>query len=261
MVEVYVIIGIVVAVSLVILIISRVPFTRKMGNQMKYLKQKVEPLQTKRIYYNYGLSSWVSELESVDTSDYETYFDYADTEKYQKKGRIYSNKTGNYINPKSEFKSKNTLKSKMLRYQEILFQAENEKEIDLLNDELFSKFASVHPWLIEKSSFRQGLVFNFHPNNPLTNVKGSLIAFTKEKNLMYIGCLKKPFSISFEIQKVAEEKKKFVNISEFQDILGDDYFIQSNVPAAFLELIQDSVVGKKLKEILQIGRASCRERV
>jgi len=250
MVEVYVIIGIVAAASLVILIIARLPFTRKMGNRVKYFKEKVEPIQTKRLYYNYGLFSWVSKLESVDTSNYETYFDYADDEKYQQKGKIYSNKTDSYVNPKSEFKSKNSLKSKMLKYQEILFYTENEKETDQLNDELFSKFASAQPWLIEKIPYRHGLIFNFHPNNPLADVKGSLMAFTKEKNLLYIGYLKKPFSISFDIQKVAEEKKKFLQISEFQNILGDDHFIQSNIPAVFLEIINDPVVGLRLKEII-----------
>ncbi|MHA1202740.1 MAG: RING finger domain-containing protein [Candidatus Heimdallarchaeaceae archaeon] len=250
MVEVYVIIGIVAAASLVILIIARLPFTRKMGNRVKYFKEKVEPIQTKRLYYNYGLFSWVSKLESVDTSNYETYFDYADDEKYQQKGKIYSNKTDSYVNPKSEFKSKNSLKSKMLKYQEILFYTENEKETDQLNDELFSKFASAQPWLIEKIPYRHGLIFNFHPNNPLADVKGSLMAFTKEKNLLYIGYLKKPFSISFDIQKVAEEKKKFLQISEFQNILGDDHYIQSNIPAVFLEIINDPEVGLRLKEII-----------
>ncbi len=180
MVEVYVIIGIVAAVSLIILIIARVPFTRKMGNRMKHLKQKVEPIQTKRLYYNYGLFSWVSKLESIDTSNYETYFDYANDEKYQKKGKIYSIKTDSYVNPKNEFKSKNSLNSKMLKYQEILLHTENEEEIDQLNDELFSKFASAQPWLIEKVPYRLGLIFNFHPNNPLADVKGSLMTFTKE---------------------------------------------------------------------------------
>jgi len=250
MVEVYVIIGIVAAISLIIMIIERVPFTRKMGNWMKYLKQKVEPLQTKRLYYNYGLFSWVSELESIDKSDYETYFDYADDEKYQKKGMVYSVRTDSYVDAKSEFKSKNSLKSKMLRYQEILLHSENEKEIDQLNDKLFSKFASAHPWLIEKIPYRHGLIFNFHPDNPLADVKGSLMAFTKEKNLLYTGYLKKPFSISLDIQDVEEEKKRFVKISEFQDILGEDHLLQSNVPAAFLELIEDPEVGIRLKEII-----------
>ncbi len=250
MVEVYVIIGIVAAVSLIILIIARVPFTRKMGNRMKHLKQKVEPIQTKRLYYNYGLFSWVSKLESIDTSNYETYFDYANDEKYQKKGKIYSIKTDSYVNPKNEFKSKNSLNSKMLKYQEILLHTENEEEIDQLNDELFSKFASAQPWLIEKVPYRLGLIFNFHPNNPLADVKGSLMTFTKEKNLLYIGYLKKPFSISFDIQEVAEEKKKFIKISEFRNILGDDHLVQSDIPAAFLEIIKDSEAGKKLKEIL-----------
>ncbi len=214
----------------------------------KYIKPR--EITPRHLYFPAGLRTGLAIRESSEADYYETYSDYADSESYQKKGKIYSARTESYVNPNSEFKSKNSLKSKMLRYQEILFHAAKEQEIDQLNDELFSKFASAHPWLIEKIPYRQGLIFNFHPKNPLTDVKGSLMAFTKEKNLMYIGYLKKPFSMSFDIQKVASEKKKFVNISEFQNILGDDHFIQSNIPAAFLELIQDSDVGKKLKEIV-----------
>ena len=202
------------------------------------------------MYYPYGLRTNLAIRKSSEPERYETYFDYADTENYQQKGQIYSKKTDSYVNPKSEFKSKNSLKSKMLKYQEILLQADNEKDIDQLNDELFSKFSSTHPWIIEKIPYRHGLIFNFHPDNPLADVKGSLMTFTKEKKLLYIGYFKKPFSISLDIQEVAKGKKKFVNVSEFQNILGDDHYIQSNIPAAFLEIIKDPEVGLRLKDIL-----------
>jgi hypothetical protein len=248
---VYLLIAILLGIVVVLTLIFQLLHKLKRGGKAKYPRfRRTRTISLGDLYipHKFGARTFVRRNSEPDR--YETYFDYADTEKYRKKGKIYSTRNDSYINPKNEFQSKNSLISKMLRYQEILLQTENEKEINNLNDELFSKFASTHPWIIEKIQYRLGLIFNFHPNNPLADVKGSLMTFTKEKNLVYFGYLKKPFSISFDIQKVVEEKKKFQAISEFQNILGDDHFIQSNIPAVFLEIINYPEVGLRLKEIM-----------
>ncbi len=199
---VYLLIAILLGIVVVLTLIFQLLHKLKRGGKAKHPRfRRTRTISLGDLYIPYKFRTRPFVRRNSEPDRYETYFDYADTEKYRKKGKIYSTRNDSYINPKNEFQSKNSLISKMLRYQEILLQTENEKEINNLNDELFSKFASTHPWIIEKIQYRLGLIFNFHPNNPLADVKGSLMTFTKEKNLVYFGYLKKPFSISFDIQK------------------------------------------------------------
>ncbi|MHA1346470.1 MAG: RING finger domain-containing protein [Candidatus Heimdallarchaeaceae archaeon] len=250
---VYLVIAIGLGIAVFLGLVVQLLLIRKSKGKTTFVKyRKPRAISLKRLYFPHGLRTDLSVRQSSDADNYETYSDYADSDSYQQKGKIYSARTESYVNLNSEFRSKNSLISKMLRYQEILLHAENEKEIDQLNDELFSKFASAHPWLIEQIPYRLGLIFNFHPNNPLSDVKGSLMTFTKEKNLLYIGYLKKPFSISLDIQDVEEEKKRFVKKSDFQNIFGENHLLQSNVPAAFLEIVKDTEVGIRLKEIISL---------